>query len=50
MFEYKVNENQKETLWKIQDCEELLKSRISERKVQDMVDKIDKKVNADLKD
>ena len=45
LFEEKVNENQKETLWKIRDCEDLLKTRISEQKVQDMCEKLEQKVS-----
>jgi hypothetical protein len=37
------------TLWKIKDCEELMKSRISEEKVVKMVEALDKKFDAELK-
>lgn len=40
-FEEKVNNNQKDTLWKIKETEELMKQRISEVKVNDMCQKLE---------
>ena len=42
-FENDLSKNEQQTLWKIRDCEDLLKTRISEHKVNDMIDAIDKK-------
>ena len=36
-FEGLVKENEKKTLWKIQDCEKLLQSRVSDKYVNDAV-------------
>jgi hypothetical protein len=36
-FEKKVNDNQSATLWRIKDCEELLRSRVSDKYVNDAV-------------
>lgn len=47
-FEKTINEIRKETTWKIPDLEKLLWSRISEQKVEAMVDQVDKKVTAEL--
>jgi hypothetical protein len=49
-FQELVGDNQKETLWKIRDCEELLKTRISEHKVNDMIDKWSKKMETTIAD
>lgn len=40
-FEEKVNDNQKETLWKIKETEEIMKTRISEVKVNEMCNKLE---------
>jgi hypothetical protein len=50
MLEGKVFDNQKETLWKIKECEELLRNRISEIKVNDMFRKLESKTNRELKE
>ena len=50
MLEGKVFDNQKETLWKIKECEELLRNRISEIKVNDMFRKFESKTNRELKE
>lgn len=48
-FEKKVNDNQSATLWRIKDCEELLRSRVSNKYVDDAIkateDKLNKMVN-----
>ena len=49
-FEELVSENQKETLWKIKDCESLLKTRISEQKVIDMNESFQKKLTTIIED
>lgn len=49
-FQELVGDNQRETLWKIRDCEDLLKTRISEQKVNDIVDKWTKKMEASIAD
>jgi hypothetical protein len=38
-----------QTLWKIKDCEDLLKTRISEQKVDDIIEKLDTKFNLEIK-
>ncbi len=44
-----MNDNQAETVWRIKDCEELLKSRVSDKYVNDSLkaleDKIIKQLN-----
>lgn len=48
-FHKRVNDNQAETVWRIKDCEELLKSRVSDKYVNDSLkaleDKIIKQLN-----
>jgi hypothetical protein len=36
-FEEQVNLNQKDTLWKIAECEELLKTRITVQKTEQLL-------------
>ena len=43
-FEKRVNDHQSEVLWRIQDCEELLKNRVSEQRVRDITTTIDDKL------
>jgi hypothetical protein len=43
-FEETVNKNEKETLWRIKDCEELLKSRVSEKFVSDTIKIVDRRL------
>lgn len=43
-FEKKVNDNQADTLWRIKDCEELLKSRVSDKFVNDAIKALDDKL------
>ena len=43
-FDKKVNDNQSATLWHIKDCEELLKSRVSDKYVNDAVKAVEDKV------
>ena len=49
-FEEIVSENQKETLWKIKDCESLLSTRISEQKVIGMNILFQKKLTSLIED
>lgn len=44
-FEKKVNDNQAGTLWRIKDCEELLRSRVSNKYVDDAVKSVEDKCN-----
>lgn len=44
-----INENQKETIWKIKECEELLKTRITELKVESDLQTLEKKIAGNLK-
>jgi hypothetical protein len=44
----KVNDIEKNTLWKIKDCEELLKNRVSERYVNDAIEKIQESIQLDV--
>jgi len=48
-FEEKVNNNQKDTLWKIKETEELMKQRISEVKVTDMCAKLEQKLSKEVR-
>lgn len=48
-FEESLNTNQKETLWKIRDCEELLKTRISDHKVECIIENLEQKLNKQVK-
>jgi hypothetical protein len=48
-FEETVNKNEKETLWRIKDCEDLLKSRVSEKFVTDTIKVVDQKLSAEIK-
>lgn len=43
-----MNDNQSETLWRIKDCEELLRSRVSNKYVDDAVKSVEEKVNKTL--
>ena len=43
-FDKKVNDNQSATLWRIKDCEELLKSRVSDKYVNDAVNSAEQKL------
>jgi hypothetical protein len=47
-FEKKVNDNQSATLWRIKDCEELLRSRVSDKYVNDAIKTLDDKVTKHL--
>lgn len=48
-YEAKVKENEMNTLWKIKDCEQLLKSRVSEKFVQDALKSFEVKTTKQLK-
>jgi SMC interacting uncharacterized protein involved in chromosome segregation len=43
-FGKKVNDNQADTLWRIKDCEELLRSRVSDKYVNDALKSLDEKL------
>lgn len=43
-FGKKVDDNQSETLWKIKDCQELLKSRVSDKYVNDSLKALEDKL------
>jgi|TARA_B110000285_G_C15090968_1_gene599046 arginine deiminase len=49
-FQDELVENQKETLWKIRDVENLMEKRISEHKVNTLLDAMDKKFKNLIKD
>jgi len=49
IFETKVKENEKNTIWKIQDCEKLLQSRVSEKYVNDAINGLKNKIEMELK-
>ena len=44
----KVAENEKNTIWRIKDCEELLKSRVSDRYVNDAIDKLNETLSLEV--
>jgi hypothetical protein len=48
-FEEQVNLNQKDTLWKIAECEELLKTRITVQKTEQLLQSLEKKVSINLR-
>ena len=48
-FEGLVKENEKKTVWKIQDCEKLLQSRVSDKYVNDAVKAVRDKFEMDMK-
>lgn len=45
----KVNELEKNTIWKIKDCEDLLKSRVSERYVADAIEKVTESLQSEVR-
>ena len=47
-FHNKVSEIEKGTLWKIRDCEELLKSRVSEKYVEESIKSVERRLYKDL--
>lgn len=47
-FGKKVDDNQSETLWRIKDCEELLRSRVSDKYVNDSIRALDEKLNRQI--
>ena len=47
-FEEQVKENEKNTLWKIKDCEKLLESRVSDQYVNDAIKTISEKLEMDV--
>jgi hypothetical protein len=48
-LENSILKNQKDTLWKIKDCEEELKTRITESKVMGQIETLDKKIAVQLR-
>ena len=49
-FQELVDDTKKETIWKIKDCEDLLKTRISEEKVNNMINKWSTKMQTTIDD
>lgn len=49
-FEETIDQLKKETLWKIKDCEDIIKTRISEQKVTDSLALLDRKFQLSLRD
>lgn len=47
-FETEVEDTKKKTLWKIGDVEKLIEQRISEQKVNDLLDSLDTKLNLEI--
>jgi len=47
-FEHSLQENEKKTVWKINDCEELLKKRINDEFVTVQIQKLEQKIAADV--
>ena len=43
-FAEHVDQLKKETLWKIKDCEDIIKTRIPEQKFNDTIEALDKKI------
>ena len=43
-FNKKVDDNQAETVWRIKDCEELLKGRVSDKYVNDSIKAVEEKL------
>lgn len=43
-FGKRVDDSKSETLWRIKDCEELLRSRVSDKYVNDAVKSIEEKI------
>lgn len=43
-LENQILKNQNETIWKIKDCEEELKTRITEAKVMSQIQALEKKI------
>lgn len=44
-FTKRVDDNQSETLWRIKDCEELLRSRVSDKYVNDSLKALEDKLS-----
>jgi len=47
-FTKRVDDNQSETLWRIKDCEELLRSRVSDKYVNDSLKALEDKLTMQL--
>jgi hypothetical protein len=47
-FGKNVDDIKSETLWRIKDCEELLRSRVSDKYVNDALKSLDEKINRQL--
>lgn len=43
-FNEKVDANEKETVWKINDCIDLLKTRVSDKYIDDAIAALDEKI------
>lgn len=48
VFEEQINECRKDTLWKVQDIEQLLNNRISKQQVHDLIETLDVKLMTSL--
>lgn len=47
-FENEVEDTKKKTLWKIGDVEKLIEQRISEQKVNDLLESLDTKLSLEI--
>lgn len=47
-FSKRVDDIQSETLWRIKDCEELLRVRVSDKYVNDAIKSLDEKINRQI--
>jgi len=50
LFEEQIEKVKKETLWKITDCEDVIKTRISEQRALDIIDSLGKKMQLKTRD
>lgn len=48
-FESQVKENEKNTVWRIKDCEKLLETRVSDKFVDDAIFGLKNKIEMELK-
>ena len=45
LFGKRVDDSKSETLWRIKDCEDLLRSRVSDKYVTDAIKSLDEKLS-----
>ena len=50
VFEEHIEKIKKETLWKITDCEDIIKTRISEQQANSMVESLGNKLSLKVRD